>query len=113
LTAQAAGPVWVVRGAHNSVYLAGSVHLLKAADAKLPAAFDRAYAGSQTLMMELDLSHVDQLEASSWVMEHGMLPEGKTLKDAVGAQRYARVQTEAESLGLPIELLGQMKPWSV
>src|SRR5207302_5381388 len=41
LTAHAAGPVWAVRGAHNTVYLAGSVHLLPAQDAVLPSALDR------------------------------------------------------------------------
>ena len=43
---RAASPVWAVRGAHNTVYLAGSVHLLPANDAALPAAFDHAYADS-------------------------------------------------------------------
>ena len=111
LAAHAASPVWVIHGEHNTVYLAGSVHLLKAADAALPAAFDRAYAGSQTLMMELDLDNLDPMEVAGWMMEHGMLTEGDTLKDEIGATRYSRVETEAERLGLPIDLLGQMKPW--
>jgi uncharacterized protein YbaP (TraB family) len=111
LAAHAASPVWVIRGEHNTVYLAGSVHFLKTADAALPAAFDRAYAGSQTLLMELDLDSLDPMEAAAWMMEHGMLTDGATLKDAVGAARYSRIETEAERLGLPLDLLGQMKPW--
>ena len=43
--AHAASPVWVIHGDHNTVYLAGSVHLLKANDSALPAAFERAYSG--------------------------------------------------------------------
>ena len=35
LTAHAASPVWAIRGPHNTVYLAGSVHLLPAHDAAL------------------------------------------------------------------------------
>ena len=50
--AHAASPVWAIRGEHNTVYLAGSVHLLKAQDSKLPAAFDRAYASAKGLVME-------------------------------------------------------------
>ena len=46
LTAHAASPVWAIRGTHNTVYLAGSVHLLPAQDAALPPAFDRAYTDS-------------------------------------------------------------------
>src|SRR5690349_1516993 len=89
--AQAGSPVWAIHGDRNTVYLAGSVHLLKAADAKLPAAFDRAYAGSQSLIMELDLDDLDPSQAAGWMMEHGMLEDGGTLKEAIGAQRYQRV----------------------
>jgi len=111
LAAHAGSPVWTIRGEHNTVYLAGSVHVLKADDAALPAAFDRAYAGSQALVMEIDLDDLNPMEAAGWMMEHGMLGEGVTLKDAIGAARYARVETEATRLGIPVELLGQMKPW--
>src|SRR5690606_17105584 len=40
LSAHAAGPVWAIRGEHNTVYLAGSIHLLKKGDSGLPSAFD-------------------------------------------------------------------------
>ena len=59
LTAHAASPVWAIRGAHNTVYLAGSVHLLPAEDAVLPPGFDRAYGDSGRLVMELDLSKLE------------------------------------------------------
>ena len=77
----AASPVWAIHGDHNTVYLAGSVHLLKASDSALPAGFDRAYRGSRELVMELGLGKVDPMEAAGWMMEHGMLPEGTTLRD--------------------------------
>ena len=55
LTARAQSPVWALQGAHNTVYLAESVHLLKPGDAKLPAAVTRAYDDSTQLVMEMDL----------------------------------------------------------
>jgi uncharacterized protein len=109
--AHAASPVWAIHGDHNTVYLAGSVHLLKAADSALPAAFDRAYAGSRTLVMELDLGKVDALATAGWMAEHGMLPEGSTLKNAIGDARYQRVSTEATRLGVPMEMVNQFAPW--
>ncbi len=109
--AYAASPVWAIRGDHNTVYLAGSVHLLKANDSALPSGFDRAYSGSRTLVMELDLSKVDATEAASWMMEHGTLPEGTNLHKAIGDDRYRRVSAEATRLGLPMELADQYAPW--
>ncbi|MGH8324009.1 MAG: TraB/GumN family protein, partial [Steroidobacteraceae bacterium] len=111
LTAHAGSPVWAVHGDHNTVYLAGSVHLLKANDAALPAAFERAYAGSQTLVMELDLGKVDPLQAAGWMAQHGTLPEGGNLHKAIGDERYRRVTTEAARLGLPMEMAEQFAPW--
>ncbi len=111
LTALAASPVWAIHGDHNTVYLAGSVHLLKANESALPSAFDRAYAGSHTLVMELDLGKVDPTAAAGWMMEHGMLTEGKDLHAIIGDERYRRVSTEAARLGLPMEMANQLAPW--
>lgn len=111
LNAHAASPVWAIRGDHNTVYLAGSVHLLKANDAGLPAAFDRAYASSHALIMELDLGKVDPTEAAGWMMEHGTLPQGNNLRKTIGDERYRRVNAEAARLGVPMEMADQFAPW--
>src|SRR5256885_1292516 len=113
LTAHAAGPVWAVRGAHNTVYLAGSVHLLPAQDAVLPSAFDRAYADSGQLVMELDLGQLDPLQVAGWMTEHGALPAGSTLRGVLGEPRYTRVSAAAADLGLSMELLDGQSPWVV
>ena len=111
--AQAASPVWVIRGAHSTVYLAGSVHLLPEQDAALPAAFERAYADSAKLVMELDLGKIDQAAAAGWMLEHGALPAGSSLRTVLGEQRYARVSAAAAELGLPAEIMDGQAPWVV
>jgi hypothetical protein len=113
LTANAGSPVWAIHGDHNTVYLAGSVHLLKAGDAQLPAAFDRAYGGSKALVMELDISKVDPMQAASWIMEHGMMKEGTTLRAMIGEDRYRRVSAEAQRLGVPTEVADMLQPWAL
>jgi uncharacterized protein len=113
LGAHAAGPVWAIHGAHNTVYLAGSVHVLPENDAALPAAFDRAYKDSTKLVMEVDLAKLDPMEAGSWMAEHGTLPPGTHLRSIVGEQTYARVNTTASQLGLPMVALDHQAPWMV
>jgi uncharacterized protein YbaP (TraB family) len=113
LTAHAGSPVWAIHGDHNTVYLAGSVHLLKANDSRLPAAFDRAYGGSKALVMELDMSKVDQMEMAAWMLEHGMLKEGTTLRVTIGEDRYRRVSAEAQRLGVPMEAADMLQPWAL
>jgi len=111
--ARAASPVWVIHGAHSTLYLAGSVHLLPEQDAVLPTAFDRAYAASAKLVMELDLGGLDQTAAASWILEHGTLPADTSLREVVGEQRYSRVAAAATELGLPAELFNKQAPWVV
>lgn len=113
LSAHAAGPVWAVRGSHNTVYLAGSIHVLPAGDTALPSAFDSAYARSSRLVMELDLGNFDPLEAMTWMMDKGALPPGTTLKGVLGEARYARVTAAAASLGVPMNGLEGQAPWLV
>lgn len=113
LSAGAQSPVWALHGAHNTVYLAESVHLLKSGESTLPPAFDAAYAASKTIVMELDLEKVDTAAMQSWMLAHGMLPQQTTLHDAVGDQVYRRTAAEADRLGVPIEALQRFEPWVV
>ena len=102
---------WEVKGRHNSIYLLGSVHMLKAVDSALPPEALRAYAASKVLVMELDLNGdgSESLLASGAELE--MLPEGKTLADAVGPQLYAQLLARFEPLGVDGEIISHFQPW--
>jgi uncharacterized protein YbaP (TraB family) len=113
LTARAQSPVWALHGAHNTVYLAESVHLLKPGDSTLPGAFTRAYDDSTQLVMELDLAKLDTSSVSAWMLEHGRYPEGQSMQQALGPERFAHVEAQAITLGLPIEQLSILRPWVV
>jgi uncharacterized protein len=113
LSAHAEAPVWALKGAHNTVYLAGSVHLLRSKDATLPSAFNRAYADAEALVMEIDLDDLDPAAAQSWMLANGMFTDGQTLSGAIGQQRFDKVEKEGNRLGLPVEALEQLEPWLV
>jgi uncharacterized protein YbaP (TraB family) len=113
LTARAQSPVWALHGAHNTVYLAESVHLLKPGDSALPGAVTRAYADSSELVMEMDLAKLDTSSVAEWMLEHGRYPEGQSMQQALGPERFARVAAQAATLGLPIEELSLLRPWVV
>ena len=102
---------WEVKGAHNTVYLLGSVHLLKAGESMLPPEIMQAYRRSSTLVMELNLNDagVDSLMGEG--TESAMLPEGETLSHALGPELYATVLAHAQKLGLPGESLERFQPW--
>src|SRR5580700_6883643 len=68
--------LWEVKGRHNTIYLLGSVHLLRPDDSAIPAEALRAYAQSKTLVMELDLNATSSEDAVAEGEQLGMLPEG-------------------------------------
>jgi uncharacterized protein YbaP (TraB family) len=111
LTARAQSPVWALHGAHNTVYLAESVHLLKPGASALPAAFERAYADSSRLVMEMDMAKLDTSSVSAWMLEHGRYPQGESMQTALGPERFAQVLAQATALGLPLQQLSVLRPW--
>jgi uncharacterized protein len=102
---------WEVKGRHNTVYLLGSVHMLKAADSALAPAALRAYAASKVLVMELDLNGASAESLLESDNELEMLPEGQTLAQAVGPQLYAQLLARAQPLGLEPDIISHFQPW--
>lgn len=103
--------LWEVRGEHGSVFLVGSVHMLKGDHPELPAAFLDAYAHSTELWMEVDLDQAtaDALSPESQQLE--MLPADTTLAATLGPQLYQQLVDRAKLLGVEPELLSHFQPW--
>ena len=112
--AQARGEtsVWSIKGAHNTVYLAGSVHALPKDDAEFSPQLERAYAASKLIVMEVDLDDLDPLAAVQYVTSNGTLPAGEDLESVVGEERYAAIAKLAASLDLPELVLARLEPWA-
>lgn len=103
--------MWLVEGERNRVYLLGSVHLLRQQDHPLPAALEAAYDDAEALIMELDLDDIDPVALQAETHRLGMLPDGRTLKDVLGDERYATAAAAAKELEIPLDLLAKTEPW--
>jgi uncharacterized protein YbaP (TraB family) len=104
--------VWSIKGTHNTVYLAGSVHALPKDHAELPPQLERAYLASDAIVMEVDLDDLDPFEAVQFVTSNGTLPPPQSLADIVGADKYANIIKVADSLGLPELAIQRLEPWA-
>ena len=103
--------LWRAEGATNSVYLLGSIHLLRASDHPLPTAIDTAYEDAEVLVMELDMDDLDPTAMQRLFNENGVLQDGTTLEDLMGEKLYAEAEVAAEAIDVPIEMLAQSEPW--
>lgn len=87
------------------------MHVLRASDSKLPAAFDKAYADSAALVMESDMDDLDRTAIQGWMLQNGMYLTEGSLKETIGKDRFDKLQIETNKLGLPLEMVDRLEPW--
>lgn len=106
-----AAAVWSVKGAHNTVYLAGSVHALPKDHAEFSPQLELAYRASDAIVMEVDLDDLNPTEAVDFITSHGTLPPDQTLANVIGASKYAEIVKQANSIDLPEAAISRLEPW--
>ena len=103
--------LWELHGKHNTVYLLGSIHVLRPSDYPLAPAMLKAYGDAKALFMEVDLNQIDSIKMQTELMASARLPEGKTLLEIMGDQRYKRAQTLAQDVGIDLGIFDAFAPW--
>jgi hypothetical protein len=105
--------LWELHGKHNTVYLLGSIHVLRPGDYPLPKVVLDAYGRAKSVMMEINLEEIDSAQVQAQMLSSAMLPEGKTLPQILGTTRYARAETLAHALGIELSAFDAFAPWFV
>jgi uncharacterized protein YbaP (TraB family) len=103
--------LWRAQGIHNSVYLLGSIHLLRAEDHPLPSVIDTAYQDADVLIMELDMDDLDSIATQQLFIQNGVLRDDTTLRELMGETLYRRAARAAEASDIPIDMLAKSEPW--
>lgn len=101
--------LWVVKDADTTIYLFGSVHVLKPGtvwfDDEVKAAFDKA----DTLVLEM--IEPDQATMMQKVATLGMDPDGPPLSEKLAADKRAAYIAAMTDNGIPWQALEQFYPW--
>lgn len=103
--------LWEVAGQQNSVFLLGSIHLLRPQDYPLPSAIDSAYAAADVLIMEVDMDDVDPVATQALFARYGLSHDGTTLRDLMGESLYDEAAKAAELISIPLDMLSKTEPW--
>lgn len=105
--------LWKVSDGKGTVYLLGSLHLLKESDYPLDARIGRALDEAAVAVFEV---HPDSLQAASlqtYILQNAFLGEGETLQSVLGDSVYALASAHAESLGIDLGPMKMFRPWFV
>lgn len=103
--------LWRIAGATNSVYLLGSIHLLREQDHPLPTVIDEAYDDAEVIVMELDMDDMDPIYTQAAFNRAGVLTDGTTLRDLMGDAAFAEASEAAAIIDIPLDMLAQSEPW--
>lgn len=103
--------LWKVQSPRNTIFLAGSIHVLQPQHYPLPQVFDEAFKQSSRVMFEVDLDGLASPEAQMEMLRNGLYLNGKTLPTVLSPKNYAMAKANLTQLGLQIEDFHRMKPW--
>jgi uncharacterized protein len=106
-------PLWEVHGKRNTVYILGSIHVLRPSDYPLAPVVQDAYSSAKTIFMEVDLGAMDSQQLQGELLARAQLPQGKTLPGVMGKQRYERAAALAHEVGVDLTAFDAFAPWFV
>jgi uncharacterized protein YbaP (TraB family) len=105
--------LWKIEHDQAVVYLVGSVHVLKAADYPLPAAFQMAFDAAQITVFEVDLDKTSEPEVARFLVDEGRYQPPDRLSDNLLPSSLAALNRYLDSTHQSLEQYQQMKPWAI
>lgn len=101
--------LWVVKDEDTTVYLFGTVHVLKPGLTWFDEAVRKAFDGSQTVVLEV--ADLNPEAVQKVALAKGFNASGPTLTDKLPADKRAAVTQALTAAGLPQQVYDRMDPW--
>ncbi len=102
--------LWKVQSKTSTLYLLGSIHFLKQENYPLNPGIEKAFAQSNALVVEADISDPGKLNSDK-LLQSALYPENDSLENHLSRETFEYVKKETGKMGLPIELIARQKPW--
>ncbi|MDR0581810.1 MAG: TraB/GumN family protein [Prevotellaceae bacterium] len=102
--------VWEISKNGKTLYLGGSVHILRNEDFPLPKEYDAAFEKAQLIVFEADIEQISAPEILQTINAKSILPGDQTLQSILDKSTYEQLEAVCTKLSLPIEKLQKIKP---
>ena len=109
--AYAAPALWVMHKGETTIYLFGTMHVLKPEEKWHTPLFDQAYARASTLWFETDMD-VAPATMQGLILKYGIDPQ-RTLSQKLTPETAARVKAALVGTGVDYVNVEHMRPWAV
>ena len=101
--------IWVVRDPDTTVYLFGTIHLLKPGMTWFDEAVKSAFEASDELVIEM--IEPDAATTQATTLKLGVDPSGAPLRDKLTPDARAKYEAALTSLGVPVAGFDSFRPW--
>lgn len=103
--------LWSIETGKNTVYLLGSLHILKSDSFPLGKEIEDAYIDSKKIVLETDLDSINNPEFQAKMITLGLYPEGQTLEQNVSKETYRLLEKKLVAVGLSVAHFNRFRPW--
>lgn len=101
--------LWVVKDADTTIYLFGTVHVLKPGLSWFDEAVKDAFDKSDTVMLEM--TEPDPATMQTLVMQMALNPTGPTVTELLPEKTRATYTEAMTEIGIPAAAFDRMDPW--
>lgn len=102
--------LWRYTKGASTVYLGGSIHILKPGLSPPPPQFQQAFELSDTLVLEANITTYSQQQLQQITMSYAALPAGQNLQTVLPDPTFRALDRISTSYGLPLAQLAGFKP---
>jgi uncharacterized protein YbaP (TraB family) len=102
--------IWKISSEVNSIYLLGSIHMASPEIYPLDSSIEDAFELADNLVVEVDITQLDEMHTLQLIMDYGTYPPGDGLRDHISDDLYAQL---VEQLGFYMVTLDIYRPWVV
>lgn len=105
--------LWKVSDADNSLYLLGSIHVLKPGDYPLSTDIDAALDDAEHVMFEVDLQTMTVPDNLAKMQQTMMASDGKTLSARLSPEARTQLETMLKAGGASLDQVDPLDPWAM
>ncbi|MEM9006366.1 MAG: TraB/GumN family protein, partial [Cyanobacteria bacterium P01_F01_bin.86] len=103
--------LWEIESPSNTVYLLGSIHMLRETDYPLSRPIQAAFEEAENVVFEIDLGAAQGTNMLAVLEAANPDIPGESLADALSPETYELAAEAAASVGLPIAGFNRFEPW--
>lgn len=108
--AMAETSVWKATRSGSTIYLGGTIHLLRNSDYPLPPEFDKAFKAADVVMFETDIGLLNDPATKMKLMTNGVYSDGSTVEQHLSPKVYTELKSYTDANGIPLKQFNRFRP---